>query len=151
MADKTPAQQSRTEYRMEAAERARKALLLRTQRVSFDDIAKTCGYASKGAAYNAVKRELNKIPREAAKELRTVELEKLDRAERAIALRVNNGDVQAIDRMLKITDMRARLSGLYEEVADTGVDEVKLVLAAWLSKVQTTADLDDDDDERDEV
>lgn len=131
--------------KMAAAERARKAMLLRAQRFSYDDIAKACGYANRSSAFNAVKRELAKIPREAAKELRISELESLDAAERAIARDVARGDLKAIDRMLRIKDARAKLTGLYEEPAETGVDEVKEVLGAWLAQVQQEVDEDDDD------
>lgn len=131
----------------EAAERAKKALQLRTMRVSWDAIAKQCGYANRGVAYRAVQRELSRIPREAAIELRTVELEALDVAQRAINAQILAGSYGAIDRLLKIMDARAKLTGLYDEVADTGVAEVKQVLAAWVGQVAKTVDDDELDDE----
>jgi uncharacterized membrane-anchored protein YjiN (DUF445 family) len=124
---------SRTQFRINAAERAEKALRLRAMRVPWDEIAKQCGYASKGAAYTAAKRELDKIPREAAKELRALELESLDVAERALARRLAQGDLQAIDRMIKIKRLRAEMTGLFENTADNGVEEVKHVLAQFLN------------------
>lgn len=137
---------SKTERQVDAAERAKKALQLRTMRVSYDIIAKQCGYASRGAAYTAVKRELSRIPREAAKELRVSELETLDTAQRALASRIANGDLGAVDRMLKIMDMRARLTGMYDEIVDTGVDEVRGVLAAWMGQVAKQVELDELED-----
>lgn len=137
---------SKTERQVDAAERAKKALQLRTMRVSYDIIAKQCGYASRGAAYTAVKRELSRIPREAAKELRVSELETLDTAQRALASRIANGDLGAVDRMLKIMDMRARLTGMYDEIVDTGVDEVRGVLAAWMGQVVKQVELDELED-----
>lgn len=127
------------------AERAAKALKLRTMRVSWDAIAKQCGYSSAGAAATAVKRELMRIPREAARELRTSELETLDIAQRAMSAQIMAGNFAAIDRMLRIMDSRAKLTGLYENIADTGVDEVKQVLEAWLGQV---IKLDAADDQR---
>lgn len=131
---------------MSTAERARKAMVLRAARVSYDQIAKQLGYANRSSAFNAVKRELARIPREAAKELRISELESLDVAERAIARDVANGSLQAIDRMLRIKDARARLTGLYDEQVDTGVEEVKGVLAAWFQAVQLDVENDPEDE-----
>ena len=146
MGETTPAKRSKTEIRMTAAERARKAMVLRAARVSYDNIARQLGYANRSSAFNAVKRELARIPREAAKELRLSELESLDNAERAIATLVASGNLQAIDRMLRIKDARAKLAGLYEEAPDTGVAEVKAVLAAWFTSITTEVDNDDDDE-----
>jgi len=147
MATKTAKQneagKSRTQITLENKQRAQKALQLRTMRVSWESIAKQCNYASRGAAYNAVQRELQRIPREAAKELRTAELEALDVAQRAIANRIARGDFAAIDRMLRIMDTRAKLTGLYENIVDTGVDEVKGVLQAWLADVEKEVDSED--------
>lgn len=146
--DKPPAR-SRAQVQQENAERARQALQLRTMRTSWESIARQCGYASRGAAFNAVQRELAKIPREAAKELRTAELEALDAAQRAIARQIANGNLRAIDRMLRIMDSRAKLTGLYDNIADTGVAEVNDVLAQWLGKLQQedeSGELDDDDE-----
>jgi len=141
---------SKVEGRIEAAERAQKALRLRALRHSYDSIAKECGYSSRGAAHAAVKRALAAIPREAAKELRTSELEGLDMAERALARQLARGDLRAIDRMLRIKDMRAKLTGLYEQQADTGVEEVARVLGAFMGaaiKAEANGELDDIDDE----
>jgi hypothetical protein len=133
--------------RLEAAERAAKALHMRTMRYSYDSIAKACGYGSKGAAFKAVQRELAKVAREPAKELRIAELEALDVAERALATRLARGELAAIDRMLKIKDMRAKLTGLYEEQTDNGVGEVKAVFAAFMAQVEADVAQDEADDE----
>jgi hypothetical protein len=132
---------------IDAAERARKAMQLRAMRHSWDTIAKQCGYSSRGAAATAVKRELARIPREAARELRISELETLDAAQRAIATQIAAGSFGAIDRMLRIMDARAKLTGLYEDIVDTGVEEVRDVLAAWLGDVRKRAAVDDLEDE----
>lgn len=146
---------SKLQRQIEAAERAQKAMKLRAMRAPWDTIMKQCGYSSRGAAYTAVKRELSRIPREAAKELRISELETLDVAQRALGVRIASGDLGAIDRMLRIMDARAKLTGLYEEPAETGVDEVKAVLAAWIGQTVKLVEADDameegDDDDRDE-
>jgi AraC-like DNA-binding protein len=138
---------TKLQRQIEAAERATKAMKLRTMRHSWDTIAAQCGYSSRGAAATAVKRELARIPREAAHELRISELETLDAAQRAIATQIAGGSFGAIDRMLKIMDARAKLTGLYEDIVDTGVEEVRDVLAAWLGEVRKRAAVDDLEDE----
>lgn len=127
---------TRTQHEMDAKERASRAMRLRAMRVPYDQIAKELGYANRSSAFNAVQRALAEIPREAAKELRIAELESLDIAESALAKRLAQGELQAIDRMIRIKDMRAKLTGLYEEANSTGVDEVKNVLADWLASVK---------------
>lgn len=104
-------------------------------RVPWDTIAERLGYASRGAAYNAVKREIAKIPREAVNELRTVELESLDRLEQVAIRQALQGNLGAIDRVLRIKDARAKLTGLHDAPADTGIEEVKSVLAAWRKQI----------------
>lgn len=144
---------SKAELLIKRREMAKQALQLRTQRLSYDEIAKRVGYSSRSAAFTAIKRELALIPREAANELRITELEALDMAMRAIRTHVAKGDLWAIDRMLKIMDMRAKLSGLYEVAPDTGIEEVTKVLAAFLGQAEKLVEIDeledDDDDEGD--
>lgn len=137
---------SRTQLKYTAAEKARKAMILRAARVSYDNIAKQLGYANRSSAFNAVKRELARIPREAAQDLRISELESLDAAERGIASLVAAGNLQAIDRKLRIMDARAKLTGLYDEVVDSGIEEVKAVLAAWHVNLSVEVDADPDDE-----
>lgn len=154
MADRTQpgaATKSKAQLQQERAERALKALKMRTMRVSYDRIAQECGYATRGAAHQAVQRELAKIPREAAKELRTMELEALDVAAAALRRKVERGDEWAIDRMLKIMDMRAKLTGLYEVQADNGVADVRVVLQQWFTSVEKAVDVEEGaEDEMDE-
>lgn len=133
---------SKVEHEMDSKERAAQAMRLRAMRVPYDEIARQLGFASRGAAHNAVQRALNEIPREAAKELRISELESLDVAESGLARRIAQGELAAIDRMLRIKDLRAKLTGLYEEANTTGVDEVKAVLSEWVSGM--FEDSDDD-------
>lgn len=135
--------QSRTGNKANTAERARKALEMRAARMPFQVIADRLGYSSRGAAYNAVKRELSRIPREAAKELRNVELDSLDNLERRLMTQALNGNLGAVDRVLRIKESRARLAGLYEVQADTGVDEVVVVLKAWRAQLSDAASGDD--------
>src|SRR5699024_2045667 len=52
------------------------------------------------------------IPMQQADEMRTVELSRLDRLQRAVWGKAVKGDLQAVDRALKIIDRRSKLLGL---------------------------------------
>lgn len=127
---------TRTQITASAREREAKALDLRLLGYSYDRIAREIGYAHRSAARKAIQRALNAIPREAALELRQIELERLDLAQQRIAKQIMTGHLGAIDRLLRIMDHRAKLLGLYEPQADTGVAEVAAVLGAWLGKIR---------------
>lgn len=130
---------TRTSRSLTAAERAKLALELRAKRYSFAEIAERCGYASRGAAHTAIQREIAKIPREAARELLALNLERLDHAERAISERVDTGDLKSIEVLLKIVAARLRFLGAAESSGDHGVSEMRDALAGFLGDVQRRA------------
>lgn len=127
---------SRTSRSIEAAECARLPLRLRAQRFTYEEIAARCGHAFRSAAYTAIRRKLESIPRDAATDLRRVELESLDLAERALAEAIERGEVKAVGRMLLIKHMRARLTGPYELQDVDNYDQVKEALDAFLGETQ---------------
>jgi hypothetical protein len=98
--------------RLNAAEKRRQALELRKAGARFDRIAQDLGYASKGAAYNAVMTALKESLREPAAEVRKLELERLDRLFLVVWARALNGDTEALDRCLQIMKQRMVLEGL---------------------------------------
>ena len=132
----TTAKKSAMQLEVERKLAATKAVKMRTQRYSWDVIAQECGYASRGAAYNAVQRELAEIPREAVEELRAIELDSLDRAEEALQPALAKGSTYAVDSMLRIKAHRAKLTGLIEAPKDTGLGEVKEALAEFLAQAR---------------
>lgn len=89
-----------------------KALELRKQGYSYEDIAKACGYASRGAAHNAVSSALKQTLREPADELRTLELERLDKIIRAMQPALDQGDTKAAACIIRVMERRAKLLGL---------------------------------------
>lgn len=97
---------------VELAERRRKAVEMRKAGCSYDEIAQALGFSNSGNAYHTVHKALKATYREPAEELRTLELERVDRLMRAIWPQAIKGDVDAIDRVLKIMSRRARLLGL---------------------------------------
>lgn len=127
---------TRTQIRAEARTREAKALDLRLLGYSHERIARELGYQHRSAAKKAIDRALASIPREAASQLRDMELERLDLAQRSLAEKIVRGHLGAIDRLIRIMDHRAKLLGLYEPQPDTGIAEVAAVLGAWLGKVR---------------
>lgn len=99
-----------------AGQRAALALELRTQKMKYDDIAKRCGYGSAGAAHKAVQREMQRTIVINVEELRREELNFLDMltAEclKKMQDKANKDPLWAVDRLIKISDQRARLMGL---------------------------------------
>lgn len=94
------------------AERDAKALELRKAGSTFQQIADVCGYANAPRAHEAVTKAIRAIPREAAVEVRALELERLDRLTLAVWDAARNGDRGAIDTVLRLMQRRSRLLGL---------------------------------------
>jgi hypothetical protein len=97
---------------VEQAERRRHALALRAAGVGYEDIAKQVGLSGPGPAYKIVQAALKATYREPADEVRKLELERLDRLTLALWQRAKGGESEAIDRVLKLMDRRAKLLGL---------------------------------------
>lgn len=101
-----------------AVQRAKQeqALELRMTGATYLQIAKAIGYASPGAAKNAVDAVINRTEREAATEVVALDLARLDEYQMRCthALR-NNGDLHQIDRLMRIMEMRYRLLGISDE------------------------------------
>lgn len=92
--------------------KAAKAVELRMEGKTFDEIAQECGYKNRQSAFDAVKRALLSIVREPAKELLTLDLERLDKMWGIHFLNAQAGDVQALSACMKIMERRAKLLGL---------------------------------------
>jgi len=146
-----------------AAERAARAVELKAQGFTYEEIAVQLGYASKAGAYVAVVRALklaNEKSAELGKHYRDLELAKLDALEselwgviRARHLVAQNGEivrdpdgnpltdsrpkVDAVEAMVKVSARRARLLGL-DQSTDTqvGVQVNYLVQGTDLSDYQ---------------
>lgn len=109
-----------------AGMRAAMAVKLRSKKLTYDEIAKQCGYTSESSARKAVKREMQRIIVENVEELRQEECLILDQLHAAVwPLAVPDNPKEppslwAVDRMLKIIEARRELMGLDvkpEEVA----------------------------------
>lgn len=93
--------------------REARAIELRVQGYSYPEIARELGYQTPGAAYRAVVRGLSRVyPEEEARQLLRLELARLDELLRVLWPKAVEGDLGAIDRVLRIIERRARLMGL---------------------------------------
>jgi hypothetical protein len=122
----------------EIAERRRRALDLRKAGATYDAIAREMGLSGSGAAFKIVKNALKATYREPAEDVRKLELERLDRLTLALWKRAQNGESEAIDRVLKLMDRRAKLLGLDAPT----VSSATLTLAPfqWPDDRETAAD-----------
>lgn len=136
MAKGTRGGRGRFERNPDTAARDAEAARLRVRGLTYRQIADELDMAGPGKAYEAVQRLLRETVQEAADDLRSVELERLDQMYQA-ALKVletehyavshgkviyledggpplaDDGPVlQAIDRLLKVQERRAKLLGL---------------------------------------
>jgi hypothetical protein len=92
--------------------RAAKAIEMRMEGKTFDEIARELKYAGKQGAYAAVKNGLDEIVREPAKNLLQLDLERLDAMWGIHYLNAQGGDVQALAACMKIMERRAKMLGL---------------------------------------
>ncbi len=96
------------------AQSEERALDLRRTGASYREIAALL-QMSLGNAHRLVRRGLNRHLAkcgELADEIRTLELDRLDALQRSVWPQAEKGKVQAVDRILKIMERRARLLGL---------------------------------------
>lgn len=111
-----------SEKKIKLAERRQRAIALRKSGATFRAIAAvivkdfpdfpnyTESMAAKDVRY--MLDEINEQALEDAEALRRLESERLDMATLAIARQVQAGDLQAIDRWIKLVETRAKLWGL---------------------------------------
>lgn len=140
------------------AERKRNALELRLAGASYRDIAQALDI-SPATAMQDCKEALADIPMQQADEMRTVELSRLDRLQRAVWPKAIKGDLQAVDRAIKIIDRRAKLFGLDapQQVQitandidlDAAVDKMLRVAEMALEKEKSNHLVDDGQDDFD--
>lgn len=122
---------SDTNSRAAAAEKRKKALELRRAGWSFDDIAAEIGYANKGSAHRAVKQGIADITRESATELLELQMSRLDDLLAGAYEAARNGDLFAVDRVLKIIDQQAKFTNLYDHKPDDTSAEVRAALTGF--------------------
>lgn len=120
-----------TDLTAEAAARQAKALRLRRDGMSYEQIASRLGYADRSSAHKAVKSAIAEITKEPAADVKALELRRLDdlyfdalRARRkAIACGDIEAQLKADTVALKVSERRSKLEGLD---APTKVQDVSL-------------------------
>ena len=124
-------------------------LELRRAGMTFQQIADEVGYADRSNAHAAYKRAIARAFQQPAAEVRELEADRLDRLQLAVWARALRGDLAAVDRVLKISERRARLLGLdhadgiAERQLQLEQDKVRLVAVAFgraLDAVDLTAE-----------
>lgn len=112
MAGKQGRGESKTsQRRLQAHARAVQALELRKAGATYDAIAKRLGVTD-AAVIKMVRNLLAETARQPADDVRELELHRLDTMILGLWQQARSGDVQAIDRVLKIMDRRASYMGL---------------------------------------
>jgi len=101
-----------TKYQVGLEVRRRQAVQLKVVGYTYEEIAKATGYASPGAAYNAVMLQLQKERSSSVEDLRSVEGRRLDELSKILWPLCLTADIGAIDAYLRLMNRRAKLFGL---------------------------------------
>lgn len=88
------------------------AIELRKAGATYQQIADRLGYASAASAAGVVKHALDRMIREPAEELRSLEYERLNHILLTLWPRVQAGELAAVDRCLRIMERIAVLMGV---------------------------------------
>lgn len=131
-------------------EQRKKAMQLAIAGVDYQTVAEQCGYATKQAAWKAVKDMMRQNVQPVAEQYRWMQVIRLDKMLAAIWSSVLNGNLQAIDRALKLEERRSQLLGLDApvKIAPTEPDgenpyvgathaERAVIIAALLDRART--------------
>jgi len=115
-----------------AVARVEQALQLRAKKHTYEEIAVSCGYASRGACHDAIMRELNRRVVTNVDALRLEELDSLERLEKICWDRLTNKEYAksamfAVDRIIAIKERRAKLMGL-DVKPDEDVNRAQVVV-----------------------
>ena len=95
-----------------AEERRWKAFEMRASGAPYRAIAQALG-VSVGRAVQYVQEAMARFPAEDVESYRRMELARLDRITQVLMPLVEAGDLQAVDRLLKVIDLRMRILGAY--------------------------------------
>lgn len=128
MASKAPTviQQTKASRAAHRASMRVEALRLRKQGLSFEMIAKRLGIGESTAA-RIVRKAIQDLPAEAADEVRTLELERLDMLVAGHLTSAVKGNTRSAEIVLKAMDRRAKFLNL-DQQASAGLQEVGSLL-----------------------
>lgn len=97
---------------IKSIDRERKALELRRSGLTYDAISQEIGWTEPSAAHKAVKRAIKRSMQDVGEDVLELEVARLDRLMEAIWDQAVGGDLQCLDRVLKIAERRAKLLGI---------------------------------------
>ena len=97
-----------------ASYRRTRALELRAEGKGYAEIAREVGYANKGTAHAVIAQALEARESQDIDFLRQVESDRLDAMHAALWPAAMAGDVEAVRAILRISDARCKVLGLYE-------------------------------------
>jgi hypothetical protein len=95
-----------------AAARRARAVELRTAGLTYDQIATDLGYSSRGTVYRIVSQALRAQTAQAVGELRSLEVERLDRLQLVVWQRAMDGHIPSVHEAARCIMARCRLLGL---------------------------------------
>jgi hypothetical protein len=134
---------------IEARLRAQQAIELRLAGATYRTIAKQLNYTNPGAAFRAVCNAMAAITADSAEQLRAMEAERLDAMQLGLWQKARRGDVQAIDRVVRIMERRAKLFRLdppeQKELSGPGgspiaIEDARLMLADRFARLAQGGD-----------
>lgn len=96
----------------EVVDRELAVVELRRTGETWDRIARAIGYANAGGAYKAYKRAIVRTLQQPTDELRDIEIDRLDRLQRAYWKKAIDGDLKSADFVLKVINKRGEFLGL---------------------------------------
>jgi hypothetical protein len=128
-------------------DRARKAAEMRRDGRPWDEVAAECGYAGKGAAYNAVRARMVEARSLAYGEVELYRAESIERLEALLAavmpmaLKASEKHVESARRLIKqISDLRGEAQPVKVEIGESDVD--RLLREATAEFERRAAELD---------
>ena len=126
----------------EAIDLQLQALELRRAGLTYDVIAERLGFSNRGSAYREVKNALKRTLQEPADELRTLEVDRLDRLQTALWANAMRGDNHSVDRILRIAERRARLLGLDRAPLPdvSGIDNAGSLIGTLMTSLRVAYD-----------
>lgn len=96
----------------ELVDREIRVLEARRAGLTWDQCAQRVGYADASGAYLAYKRAIKRTMQQPADELRTAELDRIDRLQLAVWSNAMKGDTKAVLTIVRLMERRAKLLGL---------------------------------------
>ena len=137
----------------ELIEKQLRVLELRKAGLTWEAIAAEVGYADHSGAVYAFRAAIKRVLQVPAEEVRSLEMERLDKLWEAVYSKAALGDIAAITAALKIMERRSRLQGLdaptkiSQEVTtwagDESIDRAVRELAATLAARATDSEFED--------